>query len=598
MKKGRSLIKPVFSFNKSGKFLLISSIAFLLFFLISSTAFIILMDRILLKNAGQELTKTVELERLKLQASINSEIAIVLKMTDSPLIKRYFSNPAINELEILAFEEFAAYRRAFTAKSVFWVNDIDKLFYSDDYEPYKVDPENPDNYWYLMTLHETEIYNFNINYNPDLNVTNLWINAPVFDNDNKPIGIVGTGINLSDFIDTIYHNDDINNNLYFYNSSREITGAKDIELVAKKIKIDDELEKINKEILLKLNDPNTSLNNTNGIINFQTKINKGVAVIASIPDLDWYAISFVRFTIWDSLKTGMTVLFSILMIVMLIVFISVYIIHESKLAKSRAEAAREAVLSSIEYASKIQTNLLPDETAFKNAFSDYSIIWNPKDIVSGDIYWLKNFKEGSVLCVCDCTGHGTPGALLTMLAVSSFEASVTEKNCKDTANIIWELEKRLTTVLNAKNLDNANKGLSIKDGCDLAVLFISNNGDIITSSSRIHIFICDGENVTQIKGQKLSIGEGILKSKELIKTVQIPANKNNKFYIASDGLYDQIGGEKHIPFCYETFKNIILENHNISQENISLKIWTAFEEYRGEKPRVDDFELITFKPKT
>jgi len=594
MKKSKNLNKPDFHIKERSKFLILSSIGFFLFFAISSIAYIILMDRILLKNAGQELMKTVELERLKLQASVNSEIAIALKMADSPLIRRYFSNPSNPELEILAFDEFKAYRRAFTVKSVFWMNDIDKLFYTDDLEPFILDPKNPENYWYLMTLYETENYNFNINYNPDLNVTNLWINAPVFNNDKKPIGIVGTGINLSEFINSIYHN--TVSDLYFYNSNREITGAKDIELVAQKINIDYVLEKINKEILVKLNYLEDLLNNNiNGITYYQTKSIKGVTVIASIPDLNWYALAFIRFTIWDSLKNGMTVLFAFLMIVIFIVFLSLFIIHESKLEKSKSEAAREAVLSSIEYAGKIQTNLLPDETAFKEAFSDFSIIWKPKDIVSGDIYWLKNFKEGTVLCVCDCTGHGTPGALLTMLVVSSFEATVTEKNCKDTANIIWELEKRLTTVLNAKTTDNRNPGLSIKDGCDLAVLFISKDGNISTSSSRIHIFICDGKNVTQIKGQKLSIGEGTIKNKNKINTIQIPVNNDNKFYLASDGLFDQIGGEKLIPFCYETFKKIILQYHNMSQKNISEKIWSAFEEYRGETPRVDDFELITFK---
>jgi len=597
MKKSETGTKPFFHFKKRAKFLLLCFIAFLFFFVISGTAFIILMNSILLKNSEQELLKTVELERLKLQASVNSEIAIALKMADSPLIKRYFSNPLNPELEMFAFEELAAYRKAFSSKSVFWVNDIDKLFYSDDYDAYKVDPENPENYWYLMTLFKTEIYNFNINYNPDLHLTNLWINAPVFDNNKKPIGIVGTGINLSDFVNTIYYNFSSDSNLYFYNSAREITGAKDIALVSNKVIIDDELKIKNKEILSKLNELQDILYDyPNGIACFQTKNIKGAAVIASIPELNWYILAFERFTIWDSLKTGMTFLFAGIMIVIIIVFLCIFNVHESKLAKSRAEAAREAVLSSIEYASKIQINLLPEPTAFKNAFSDFSIIWKPRDIVGGDIYWIKNFKEGSVLCVCDCTGHGTPGALLTMLAVSSFEASVTENNCKDTANIIWELEKRLTTVLNVKYSDKEKNFLSIKDGCDLAVLFISKDADITISSSRIHIFISDGENVTQIKGQKLSIGEGILKNKNEIKIIRIPSNINNKFYIASDGLFDQIGGKNNIPFCYETFKKIILENHNMNQENISSKIWTAFEKYRGEAPRVDDFELITFKP--
>ncbi len=75
----------------------------------------------------------------------------------------------------------------------------------------------------------------------------------------------------------------------------------------------------------------------------------------------------------------------------------------------------------LDYACSIQKNMLPNHTTFKKAFPDYSVIWSPRDIVGGDIYWMKNFSEGSVLCVCDCTGHGTPGALLTMLVMSAFD---------------------------------------------------------------------------------------------------------------------------------------------------------------------------------
>jgi len=591
-------VKNLFSLLFPGKkrtginrrYLLLSTLLFLIIFSLGSTAFIILMERLMLNNAGQELIKSVELERLKLEASVNSEIAIALKMADSPLIKRYFSHPGNLDLERLAFEEFSAWR-AFTKNSVFWINDTDRLFYTDDHLPYLVNPESPENYWYFMTLYETEIYNFNINYNPDLNVTNLWINAPVFNRENKPVGMVGTGINLSDFIDTIYRNYSGNAKLYFFNTAREITGARDLTLVANKARIDDELSKACGEILYRINDLELG-----GITYIQTKAIKGVAVLGSIPALDWYMVAIQNIGILDSLKTGMTILFSVLMIVMKVVFLSVFTVHESKLAKGRAEAAREAVMSSIKYASKIQKSLLPSDDIFKDTFSDYSIIWKPRDIVGGDIYWIKKFDEGAVLCVCDCTGHGTPGALLTMLVVSAFEAVITENNYKDTADIIWELEKRLVTVLNAKTSDTEVRGINIKEGCDLAVMFIANDKSVIASSSHTHIFICNGKNVRRIKGQKINLGEGKIKRKEDIKTVHFPANPDDKFYIASDGLFEQPGGAKNIPFCYDTFMQIILDNHNENQSVISKKIWLSFEEYRGETPRVDDFELITFKP--
>ena len=268
--------------------------------------------------------------------------------------------------------------------------------------------------------------------------------------------------------------------------------------------------------------------------------------------------------------------------------------HRAELAKGAAEAVSEAMLDSARYANKIQRNLLPQKEAFDKAFSDYSIIWKPRDIVGGDFYWLKNFDKGTVFCLCDCTGHGTPGALLTMLVASTLETLVSEQRYTDTAEILYMLDNWLATVLNAK-VDDVNS-MEINDGCDLVVMYISNEGDITMSAGNINVFACDGKEVFRYRGQQLFVGEGRLKSKDEVEVVRISANPDNKFYVSSDGLSDQIGGELKKQFGYKTFEEIILENHNEKQEVISEKIWDAFEEYRGDEARRDDFELITFKP--
>jgi len=269
--------------------------------------------------------------------------------------------------------------------------------------------------------------------------------------------------------------------------------------------------------------------------------------------------------------------------------------YKAKLAKAQAEAVADVMLSSARYANKIQQNLLPQSDVFDEAFSDYSVIWKPRDIVGGDFYWMRNFDEGTVLCVCDCTGHGTPGALLTMLVASTLETIISEERHTDTAQILYMLDQRLATVLNAKIDDIAS--MDINDGCDLVVMFIGKEGGISMSAGNFNLFVCDGEKVTRYKGQSLFVGEGRIKSKDEVKVVSIPHNPNDKFYIASDGLPDQIGGERNIQFGYRTLERIILENHHENQSVISGKVWDAFESHRGDEPRRDDFELITFKLK-
>lgn len=267
-------------------------------------------------------------------------------------------------------------------------------------------------------------------------------------------------------------------------------------------------------------------------------------------------------------------------------------ITEQMKAEKKLEQAHRTIMAGIGYASKVQQNILPKTEVFDQVFSDYSVIWKPRDIVGGDIYWIKNFERGTVLCVCDCTGHGTSGALLTMLVVTTFDNYVNERNCSDTAGILWNLDQKMVSVFGRKP---GERTYETKDGCDMAALFISKDGDITISSAHTHVYVCDGREVTQMKGQRINIGEGRISGKDAINSVTIPADPRNKFYIASDGLSDQPGGPNDRPYGYSEFQRIMLENHQEKQSVISDKIWTAFEAWRGDRARVDDFQLISFK---
>jgi serine phosphatase RsbU (regulator of sigma subunit) len=266
--------------------------------------------------------------------------------------------------------------------------------------------------------------------------------------------------------------------------------------------------------------------------------------------------------------------------------------HKSALALARVEAVSEAMLDSITYASQIQLNLLPARSTFSSVFPDHAILWKPRDIVGGDIYWAKNFDEGTAMCICDCTGHGVPGALLTMLVVSILDSVVVPENCADTAMIIWMLDNRLFGIINANKPEQAGGDDAIRDGCDLAVLFIARNGNITFSSGHTSVFVCDGLEVKRHKGQNIYVGEGSIKNPDIIETKHIQTQPGYKVYVSTDGLFEQVGGPSSVPFGYRIFSQVVLNNHHETQEEISQKVWTAFEAYRGGEPRVDDVEMI------
>jgi len=298
------------------KLVIFSIIFFMLIFVFGSITFFILMGQNLNKSVKEEMMKTVGLERYKIEAAVNAKIAIVLKMANSPFIRRYFSSPGDPALKQLALDEIDSYSEIFDDSTAFWVNDQDKIFYTDNNDPYQVNPDIPENYWYNMTLFNTKTYNFNINYNPNLDIINLWLNAPVFNDDYKPVGIVGIGVNLSNFVNNIYSNYSGNGELYFFNKDLEITGARNIDLINNKIILEKAISKTGDEIIAQID----NLNDTD-LLYIDLKKSNGIAVLGVIPSLHWYITSVHEFSVIEYLHTGLSVLFFVMIIIIFSVFL-------------------------------------------------------------------------------------------------------------------------------------------------------------------------------------------------------------------------------------------------------------------------------------
>ncbi|MDR3279047.1 MAG: response regulator, partial [Synergistaceae bacterium] len=308
-----------------GKVRIFSCVLLFVIFPLVSAAFFFSMSEIGRVSLADKLSLISENMKLRLATEVNSELALALMMADSPLVKRYFLDPANARLEKEAFEEFAAYRRNFKNNSVFWVNDIDKMFYSDDREPYLVNPELPENYWYDMTLYETEKYNFNINYNPDLEEIYLWVNVPVFertpDGGKRPIAILGTGIDLTEFIDSIL-DIDADVTLYVFNSLGEITAASDHDLVFGKAKITDFLGEAGAMIEAEAK----LLSGADS----RTFIHEGVMyAVSGIPQMSWYVTDSIPVTAATLLDSTMTAVFAatLVLIVIVVAAFNIFVSH-------------------------------------------------------------------------------------------------------------------------------------------------------------------------------------------------------------------------------------------------------------------------------
>jgi two-component system, sensor histidine kinase and response regulator len=307
-------------------FFIFSCIFFFIIVLAAIMAYTISAHQINLSFIEQQLSIASETMRLRLATTVNSELALVLKMADTPVIQRYLMNPSDPELKSQADTELTLYQEHFENRVVFWISDADKIFYSTGSVPYVVNPDDPRNYWYNLTLYKTEKFNLNINYNPDLDQINLWVNVPVFveaDSVRKPIGMLGTGINLtnfSNFVASSYREFDTHITSYMFNKYNEITSAVDYSLVEKKVRLDDLLGVTGKELIM-------AAHELSGEESRSFIYDKKIYLLNSIPEMEWYlAVSYPMPGFLALNKAMNTVFFSMLaLIFFLFIVINIFI---------------------------------------------------------------------------------------------------------------------------------------------------------------------------------------------------------------------------------------------------------------------------------
>jgi len=267
-------------------------------------------------------------------------------------------------------------------------------------------------------------------------------------------------------------------------------------------------------------------------------------------------------------------------------------------AKEEIEKIHQHTKDSIEYASLIQNAILPKEELFKKAFKDYFIIWQPKDIVGGDVYLFEKIREGEyLLFVIDCTGHGVPGAFVTMI-VKSIESELI-------TNIVNEKEISPSFILSYFNkrmkqlLDQYSKDSKSNAGFDGGIVYINKKEKFIKyAGAETPLFYVEDNEVKMIKGSRHSVGYKTSDEDYEFKEHLIEIKEGMKFYITSDGYIDQNGGEKCLPFGKKRFKKLIEEVHNKpmkDQKEIFLKTIEDWQKECKEAERNDDITVIGFE---
>ncbi len=264
-------------------------------------------------------------------------------------------------------------------------------------------------------------------------------------------------------------------------------------------------------------------------------------------------------------------------------------ILEEKVKERTAEIAaqKEEITSSIEYASRIQMAMLPMEDHFKTFFSDYFIIFKPRDIVSGDFYWIGEGRKNIFFTVADCTGHGVPGAFMSTLGISTLNEIIANNDDLHANTILNILTEKIQT-----SLHQTGKEGEAADGMDLAFCVLSKNKKNLQYSGAYNpLFHFRGDEFNEYKADRMPIGIYYGKSGSF-SNYDIKVNRGDVIYIFSDGMSDQFGGPDGSKYKKSNLKKLLSDIHNKTMAEQQILIESAFEIWKGSAEQVDDITLI------
>jgi len=278
-----------------------------------------------------------------------------------------------------------------------------------------------------------------------------------------------------------------------------------------------------------------------------------------------------------------------------IILISLYFIYKqlkkTKIQKALIEEKQIEITDSINYAKKIQDALLISTVSLKEFIPESFIFFKPKDIVSGDFYWIHKNNNGTIFfTVADCTGHGVPGAFMSMIGNSLLNENIIENKIEDTGLILDNARASIIKSLHQKDIRSESR-----DGMDMALCKYNHKNKTVEYSGAnnplIHI---SGETINKIKGDSQPIGiySGELKS---FKKNKVKVKEGDMLYLFSDGFHDQFGGDKGKKYMSGKFYKFLLSISKEDTEKQSKLIENEFERWRGNIEQIDDVCVMGVK---
>ena len=262
-------------------------------------------------------------------------------------------------------------------------------------------------------------------------------------------------------------------------------------------------------------------------------------------------------------------------------------IQKTELQKQKelVEEHQKETLDSIHYAKRIQNALMANSNLINEHISNNFILFQPKDIVSGDFYWASHYNDRFYLAVCDSTGHGVPGAFMSLLNMGFLSEAIKEKNIVHPNEILNFVRERLIDTISSDGQQDGMDGILIcyNSQTHLVEYAAANNEPILVRNNEI----------IELPKDKMPVGKGEKTNPFTLHTIQL--QKDDSLYLYTDGFADQFGGPKGKKFKYKPLNELLLNSTELDLEIQKTKLETTFNSWKGNLEQVDDVLLIGIK---
>ncbi len=277
-----------------------------------------------------------------------------------------------------------------------------------------------------------------------------------------------------------------------------------------------------------------------------------------------------------------------------------YLLREKEIASEKISVQKEQlalknrnITDSINYARRIQLAMMPTSQHLRKIFNNSFVFYSPKDIVSGDFYWVNQRNDKVFIAVIDCTGHGVPGAFMSIIGYELLRNIINVKGVEKPSDILNELNVDFSEIFGSGD-DN---DYTFRDGMDIGFCVVDKRKGILEFSGAFSpLYLIRDKSIIEVKGNRFSVGLMQDLIDQPFDNNVIKLEKEDVFYLFSDGYSDQFGGEEGKKYKYRRFRHLLLNIHNMPPKEQERLLGQSINQWMGDHEQVDDILIIGVKP--